>query len=138
MNLRNLTIILLLGFAILSCNNEQGLSKNPKGIGPVDSLELELINDSLMKTGLNLFKNKCSQCHTMEYKNEGPDISDILAVRKPEWVVNFLLNKEEMILRDAAAVRTRVKYKKDCGSNLTQKNEALELSKNSSKTDFCQ
>lgn len=127
MNFRNLTATFLLNLVLFSCDNEPTLSKDPKGVGPIVNLELALINDSLMKTGLNLFKDKCSQCHTMEYKNSGPDISDILAIRKPEWIVNFLLNKEEMLLRDSLAIRTRVRYKVDCGSNITKETEALEL-----------
>ena len=121
-------LITVFAVAILfSCNSKDPISTDPKGIGPVSNLELALINDSLMKTGLGLFKDRCSKCHTMEYKNAGPDISDILAIRKPEWIVNFLLNKEEMLLRDSLAIRTRVKYKADCGSNITIETEALEL-----------
>lgn len=80
-----------------------------------------------MQVGQQLFKDKCAQCHTMEYKNTGPDISDMLAVRKPEWIMNFLLNKEEMLLRDSLAILTRKKYEVDCGSIITQEHEAREM-----------
>ena len=80
-----------------------------------------------MQRGQQLFKDKCSQCHTMEFKNVGPEISDLLAYRKSEWLVNFLLNKEEMLLRDSLAIRTRQKYKADCGANINNKDEALEI-----------
>ncbi|MBL4592423.1 MAG: hypothetical protein JKX68_01245 [Flavobacteriales bacterium] len=63
----------------------------------------------------------------MEYKNTGPDISDILAIKKPEWVLNFLLNKDEMLLKDSLAIRTRKKYEANCGSLIATKNEALEI-----------
>ena len=113
---------------IISCNNEHNtISTNPEGVGPITNLELTTINDSLMKVGQELFKNQCSKCHTMEYKNTGPDISDILTIRKPEWVMNFLLNKEEMLLKDSLAIRTRLKYDENCGATLTKENEAVEI-----------
>ena len=63
----------------------------------------------------------------MELKNRGPDISDILAIRKPEWVINFLLNKEEMLQRDSLALITRAKYDQPCGSDIQSMNEALDI-----------
>ncbi len=120
-----LLIITIVSFAI-GCS-DTSISSNPKGVGPITNLELNTINDSLMKVGQQLFKDGCTQCHTMEYKNTGPDISDILANRKPEWVMNFLLNKEEMLQRDSLAILTRLKYKTDCGSVISNKNEAIEL-----------
>jgi len=103
------------------------LSKDTKGIGPIDQLTLPIISDSIMKLGLQLFTDECSQCHTMEYKNTGPDISDILAIRKPEWVMNFLLNKEEMLIKDSLANMTLEKYKDKCGAEITKENDAFKI-----------
>ncbi len=116
---------------IICCNNpstfEDESYYNKNGIGPIKKLELAPINDSLMQVGKQLFNTKCAQCHTMEFKNKGPDISDILADRKPEWVLNFLLNKKEMLQKDSFAIITRKKYKENCAANINQKQEALEL-----------
>lgn len=128
-----LLVLIVITIAIaFSCNNQElkkqvKRSKNPYGIGPVKKLELNPINDSVMKLGAELFKTKCFECHTMEYKNTGPDISDILAYRKKEWVVNFLLNKDEMILRDSLAQLTMQRYDTVCAANITKKDEALKL-----------
>ena len=120
-------IIAVLFFSCTSEEEELKLSKNPYGIGSVQKLELAPINDSIMKLGAELFKVKCAQCHTMEYKNTGPDISDLLAYRKKEWVVNFLLNKEEMLQRDSLALITVQKYDSICSANITNETEALHL-----------
>jgi cytochrome c len=112
--------------ALTSCNRVE-ISGDRRGIGPVTELQLEPINDSLMKLGTIVFKEGCSDCHTMELKNTGPDISDILAVRKPEWVVNFLLNKDEMLERDSLALITLANYEQPCGSNLESMEEALHI-----------
>lgn len=126
MKLKELVMIFLVGL-LFSCANEPTISIEPKGIGPITKLELAPINDSLMKTGMNLFKDKCSQCHTMEFKNTGPDISDLLYTREPEWFMNFMLNKEEMLERDAAVIKTRVNYEVDCGSQINSESDAREL-----------
>lgn len=120
------SILILLAILTLSCENKT-ISTSIYGVGPVEKLELETISDSLMKRGLHLFNEKCSQCHTMEFKNSGPDISDILAHREPEWIVNFLINKEEMLTRDSLALITRIKYEVDCGSTITTQQEAIEI-----------
>ena len=119
-------LFLIVIISLVSCK-DTSISSNPKGIGPITQLKLPVINDSLMQVGQQLFKDKCAECHTMEYKNSGPDISDILAVRKPEWVMNFLLNKEEMLLRDSLSIYTRKKYEVACGSITPKEQEAREI-----------
>lgn len=124
--------IIAITFFGFSCKSEMEpeqtvLSKDPRGIGPIKDLELPIISDSIMKLGLQLFTDNCSQCHTMEYKNTGPDISDILAIRKPEWVMNFLLNKEEMLQRDSLANITLEKYDTYCAAEIKTEQEALKI-----------
>jgi hypothetical protein len=119
-------LFIFLSILLSSCENNQ-ISSSVYGIGPVTKLELNTLNDSLMNVGKKLFDDKCSQCHTMEYKNIGPDISDILAYRKPEWIVNFMLNKEEMLLRDSLSIITKNKYESNCGAEITNKKDALAL-----------
>lgn len=125
--MKNACIILIFFVSLLSCDSSPKISTNPKGIGPIDTLVLETINDSLMNRGKKLFETKCTQCHTMEFKNVGPEISDLLAYREPEWVVNFLINKDKMLAKDSLAMYTRSKYEADCGAEITSKDEAKEI-----------
>jgi len=127
--IKRLLYTIFLGCLILlSCTiKDTSISTNPKGVGSITELKLEPINDSLMQIGQTLFKTKCSNCHTMEYKNSGPDVSDLLARRKPEWIMNFLLNKEEMLQRDSLAIYTRNKFKQGCESTVSSENEAFAL-----------
>ena len=67
--LRIIGIFFFVSIFVVGCNNNT-ISKNPKGIGPIDTLELTAINDSLMQRGQQLFKDECSQCHTMEFKTQ--------------------------------------------------------------------
>lgn len=119
-------IILFVGF---SCNSPTTpiASFHPNGIGPIEKLELNPINDSLMKHGKAIFDLKCSKCHTMEYKNTGTDISDILWTRKPEWVLNFMLNKDEMLIKDSFAIKTQLQHQTSCNLTIEDKEEALAI-----------
>ena len=125
MKIRHISVFIIL-FLSFGCSRTT-ISGDRRGIGPIDSLELKQISDSLVKRGQLVFRERCSDCHTMELKNRGPDISDILAIRKPEWVINFLLNKEEMLQRDSLALITRAKYDQPCGSDIQSMNEALDI-----------
>lgn len=119
-------VILFVGF---SCNTPTTpiASFHPNGIGPIEKLELSPISDSLMKYGKAIFDQKCSQCHTMEYKNTGPDISDILWSKNPEWVVNFMLNKNEMLEKDSFAIKTKLQYQTNCEMVIENKEEAIAI-----------
>jgi len=125
MSIRFVFCVLL--WVLISCESKPELSRDLKGVGPITSLDLAPINDSLMNFGKQLFENKCSTCHTMEYKNTGPDISDILGYRHEEWVANFLLNKDEMLQRDSLTIMTRRKYEIDCGARIDSKEEAFAI-----------
>ncbi|WP_211222989.1 c-type cytochrome [Salinimicrobium terrae] len=75
-----------------------------KGIGPIDNLELgENIDESMATRGAELFKNMCSACHKMDKKFIGPEIAGVTERRTPEWIMNMILNPEQMIKEDPIA-----------------------------------
>ena len=75
-----------------------------KGIGPIDNLDLSTDVDEAMATrGEELFKNLCSACHKMDKKFVGPELTGVTERRTPEWIMNMILNPEQMIKEDPIA-----------------------------------
>lgn len=81
----------------------EGLLAN-KGIGPVETIELaEKIDEDLAKEGEQIFNSYCIACHKIDEDFLGPAPKGILKRRSPEWVMNMILNTEEMNQKDSIA-----------------------------------
>ncbi len=75
-----------------------------KGIGPVQSVTLnEEIDEALAAKGATVFQNMCTACHKIDKKFIGPAIKGVTERRSPEWIMNMILNPEEMIQKDPIA-----------------------------------
>ncbi len=75
-----------------------------KGIGPIKSIELgESIDQAMATKGEAVFKANCTACHKADKKFIGPAPTGILERRTPEWVMNMILNPEEMTKNDPLA-----------------------------------
>ena len=75
-----------------------------KGLGPIKSLTLNDEIDQAMATkGAEVFKKMCTACHRSDKKFIGPAPTGILERRTPEWVMNMILNPEEMVKNDPLA-----------------------------------
>ena len=75
-----------------------------KGIGPVSSVILEEVIDSvLVRKGRAIYQEKCMVCHKIGSKFIGPSPNGILKRRTPEWVMNMILNTDEMLQKDSLA-----------------------------------
>lgn len=79
-----------------------------KGLGPIKEVKLEAINQELAAEGLKIFGEMCSACHKPDKKFIGPAPKGILERRSPEWVMNMILNPEEMIANDPIAKKLLV------------------------------
>jgi len=78
----------------------------PKGIGPYAEKTLKLdpcIDKELAKKGQELFEQYCSGCHKITERYVGPPLKGVTLARSPEWIMNMLLNTEEMIWNDPIA-----------------------------------
>lgn len=82
-----------------------------KGIGPIKELVLpETIDQDLVAVGAEHYKIKCSACHKAEKKYIGPAPKGIMSRRSPEWIMNMILNPEEMIEKDPIAKALLMEY----------------------------
>jgi len=75
-----------------------------KGIGPVTSVELgEEVDAAMAEEGRLIYEEKCSACHKPTERYIGPAPKGIFDRRTPEWVMNMILNPEEMVANDPIA-----------------------------------
>lgn len=67
------------------------------GIGPVKQIiELSAVDLKKAKLGEDIFSSKCASCHKLDERYVGPAQRDVLKRRTPEYVMNMMLNPEEM------------------------------------------
>ncbi|MBZ9778468.1 c-type cytochrome [Psychroflexus sp. CAK8W] len=74
------------------------------GIGPIKSVDVgEGINKEMATRGEKVYNNLCTACHKMEKKFVGPSLGGVTERRSPEWIMNMIMNPEEMIKKDPIA-----------------------------------
>lgn len=95
-----------------------------KGIGPIKSVDISKpINTAMAEKGKEAFKNKCSACHRVNKRFIGPNPTGILKRRSPEWVMNMIMNPEEMTQKDPIAKQLLVEFN---GSPMANQNMSKE------------
>ena len=70
-----------------------------QGIGPIRDLELGPVDTELANEGEQAFTMKCSACHKIEERYVAPQLGNVLSRRRPEFVMNMMLNANEMVQR---------------------------------------
>ncbi len=94
-----------------SQNEETVFDLANKGIGPIKSLNFPTeIDKSIVDKGAAVFKAKCTACHKIGKKFIGPAPNGIFQRRSPEWVMNMILNPEEMVQKDPVARALLIKF----------------------------
>ena len=75
------------------------------GIGPIKELITFSgdVDDDLAKKGHSIYKEKCTACHKPSKKFIGPAPKGIFERRNPTWVMNMILNPDEMVQKDEVA-----------------------------------
>ncbi len=99
--MKTLVLIPVLLFAVLfaaGCGSDEEI-----GIGPVKKVTLGAFDKSLSEKGRTIFDQKCVACHKFDSKLVGPPLKGVTQRRKPEWIMNMILNPEQMTKEDVAA-----------------------------------
>lgn len=94
------TVFLISAFL---CSSLVIAEESDRGVGPITTLKLEALNPGLASQGRATFESKCSACHKMEERYVGPALKGITSRRKPEWIMNMVLNPQEMTQKDPTA-----------------------------------
>lgn len=78
---------------------------NEKGIGKFDNIEIAgKLDPQMAQTGQAVYDVKCSSCHKLtDEKLVGPGWKGVTSRHKPEWIMNFVTNVEEMLNKDPKA-----------------------------------
>ena len=120
-------------------NKKDIVADNGKGIGPIKSIELGSIDDAKAKAGEKIFDVKCGVCHNITKKKlVGPGLSGVTERRKPEWIMNQILNPLEMTQKDPTSKKLLATYTAQMTDQGLTKDEArnvLEYFRKSDKED---
>lgn len=81
------------------------------GIGPIkEKLKLGPIDPKMVKEGKALFEAKCASCHKLDERFTGPAQRDVVERRSPEYIMNMILNPDEMLNKHPEAKRMLAVY----------------------------
>lgn len=74
------------------------------GIGPVkEAVTLGPLDPALAEQGRQIFETKCSMCHKMDTTYVGPSLGEVTARRTPAYIMNMILNPQEMVEKHPVA-----------------------------------
>jgi cytochrome c len=111
-------LISMVGF---NCKSNKSQGDNPDapptkfqltyGIGPITKvMDLKPIDRAFAKTGEKLYDKYCASCHELDTKEVGPPLRDITFRRKPEFIMNMILNPDQMIRRHPEIIKLFAQY----------------------------
>lgn len=82
----------------------------PKGIGPIDEVVLGDVDPDVAAAGEATFNMLCAACHKFGERYVGPDMQGVTERRSPEWIMNMILNTNQMIFEDDTAYELLAQY----------------------------
>ncbi len=111
-----------------AATNTSGLSEfeMENGIGPIkEKLTLGELDLAKASKGEKIFNEKCAACHKLDEKYTGPAQRDVTSRRSPEYIVNMMLNPEEMLKKHPEAQKMLAEYMTQMPSQNLTKDDAL-------------
>lgn len=95
-----------------------------QGIGPIRDLQLGPVDHELAEEGEKDFVMKCSACHKIEERYIGPELGMVLSRARPEFVMNQMLNANEMVQRHPVIKKLLAEYYTPMPVQVTDHDEA--------------
>jgi cytochrome c len=81
------------------------------GIGPIaEEVKLGPVDPALAARGEEKYTMLCESCHRLEDRFVGPPLGEVLARRSPTYVLNMMLNPQEMVDRHPVARQLLAEY----------------------------
>lgn len=82
------------------------------GIGPVtEVVELPAtVDQALADQGQAAFEMKCAACHQMAERFVGPALGDVTSRRSPAFIMNMILNPQQMVEEHPVAKELLAQY----------------------------
>jgi len=76
-----------------------------KGIGGITNVTLnDPLDPDMVSRGKAIYEMKCAACHKLtDQRVVGPGWAGVTTKRKPEWIMNMVVNVEVMLEKDPAA-----------------------------------
>jgi cytochrome c551/c552 len=96
----------LIAFLLFSINVN---AVQPKAM--ITKVEVGPINPQMVNLGKGLFNSKCVACHTLDQNKIGPALRNVAKERKPEYIMNVILNTAKMQKMDPVYKGLLVKFK---------------------------
>lgn len=82
--------------------DESQYAADDKGIGKFTDVKLDpKLDEKMAALGSGLYDVKCASCHKLDdTRVVGPGWKGVTDRRKPEWILNFITNTDEMLNKD--------------------------------------
>jgi mono/diheme cytochrome c family protein len=100
-----------------------GGTADSMGVGPITAkITVDAKVDAAMAAkGKSLFESRCTACHKLDARYVGPALAGVTKRRRPEWIMNMILNPGEMTQKDETAEALLAEYLTQMANqNLTQ------------------
>ncbi len=109
---------------------EAGLSdfELEHGIGPITSpMTMGDFDIEMAAKGQDIFESKCAACHQMENRLVGPPIEGLTERRSPEFLMNMILNPNDMARKHPEGQKMMQEYMMVMPFQNVSENEAREI-----------
>ncbi|GAB1370724.1 hypothetical protein MASR1M45_07860 [Candidatus Kapaibacterium sp.] len=131
MNKHSILILLVLVLLIQSCGggDEKTTPQEnvDKGVGPIKTVFVGNIDASMVANGSKIFQAKCTACHKVDEKYIGPKLRGVTQRRSPEWIMNMIMNPEQMIKENEAAKKLFAEFMTPMANQNIPQDEARAL-----------